>query len=62
MKILIVVPKYEPDIEKKKSHYFLPLGLMYVSAYLKKMGYDVDPLNLNHYEDNKFQSVLENKN
>src|SRR3989338_1067969 len=59
MKILIVVPKYEPDIDKNKSYYYLPLGLMYVSAYLKKMGFDVDPINLNHYEDNKLREVLE---
>lgn len=59
MKILIVVPKYEPNIDKNKSYYYLPLGLMYVSAYLKKMGFDVDPINLNHYEDNKLREVLE---
>jgi len=59
LKILVVVPKYAPDIDKKKSPYFLPLGLMYVSSYLKKCGFDVIPLNLNHYENGKLQRVLE---
>lgn len=57
---LIVVPKYSLNIEKKKQHYFLPLGIMYVSSYLKKCGFNVDCINLNHYEDNKFQKTLEN--
>lgn len=59
MKILAVIPKYEPNSEKKGSHYFLPLGIMYISAYLKKKGFDVRSLNLNHYEDSKLQKVLE---
>lgn len=59
VRILLVVPKYEPDIEKRKLPYFLPLGLMYVSSYLKKKGYDVDSVNLNHYEDDKLRAVLE---
>ncbi len=59
MKILIVVPKYEPNIDKSKEYYYLPLGLMYVSAFLKKMRFDVEVVNLNHCEDGKLREVLE---
>ena len=59
-RILIVVPKYQPDIEKRGLPYVLPLGIMYVSSYMKQNGFHVDCLNLNHYDDSKLQKVLGN--
>ena len=59
MNVLVVIPKYEPDIEKTGAPYFLSLGLMYVSSYLKQKGFDVQNLNLNHYADNKLRTVLQ---
>ena len=56
MKILLVVPKYDlkffpsDDITRPNYYYFFPLSLGYISAILKKAKYDVDCLNLNHYE------------
>lgn len=45
--ILIVVPRYIPY--KEKAYYEFPLGLAYISACLKRVGYVADVLNLNHY-------------
>ena len=47
IKILLIVPKYNFSKEKF-YHYTFPIGLGYVSAILKKSGYKVDCLNLNH--------------
>ncbi|MFO7558732.1 MAG: radical SAM protein [Desulfobacterales bacterium] len=46
MRFLIVVPKY---VETFGDHYDFPLGLAYVSASLKKEGFEVICLNLNHH-------------
>lgn len=48
MKILVVAPKYNSNIGE---YYNFPLGIAYVSAALKKSGFDVFCLNLNHYEN-----------
>ena len=48
-KILLVVPRYQPNVTKNYNYMF-PLGLGYISACLKKTGYLVDGLNLNHFE------------
>ncbi len=45
MKILIVMPKL---VEKSGDYYDMPLGVLYISAALKKSGFDVETLNLNH--------------
>ena len=45
--ILLVIPKYNFGKEKF-YHYTFPIGLGYVASILKKAGYDVDCLNLNH--------------
>lgn len=50
MKILLVVPRYVytnlgTDVN---YNYAFPIGLGYISAVLKKEGYDVDCINLNH--------------
>ncbi len=47
MKILIVMPKF---VNKPTDYYIFPLGLMYISAVLKKAGYSVECLNLNEYD------------
>jgi len=46
-KILLVVPRYNLT-DKVDYNYTFPLGLGYISATLKKDGYDVTILNLNH--------------
>lgn len=46
-KILVVVPKQRITNEEDYGYVF-PLGLGYVSSALKKEGYEVDILNLNH--------------
>jgi len=48
MKILMVVPRYD-FTNKINYNYTFPLGLAYISSAIKKEGYDVDCLNLNHY-------------
>ena len=46
-KILIIAPKYNEG-EGKNYNYHFPLGLAHISSILKKFGYYVDCLNLNH--------------
>ncbi|MDO9034401.1 MAG: cobalamin-dependent protein, partial [Methanoregula sp.] len=56
MKSLIILIRYyrespfSPDTEKKEYNYNIPVGLAYISAYLKHYGHDVQFLNLNHLE------------
>jgi len=57
MKVLIILHRfdngdepYNPDSLKKVDGYMLPLGLAYLSAFLKKAGKDVTVLNLNNRE------------
>ncbi|MFA6548458.1 MAG: radical SAM protein [Candidatus Margulisiibacteriota bacterium] len=63
MKILVVSPRwFIGDIVNYR--YMFPLGLAYIAAVLKKDGYDVDVLNLNHYPgpvDSIIKSVLSRK-
>ena len=59
MKILLVIPKYNPE-DKVNYNYHFPLGLAYISAILKKSGYKVDCLNLNHLEGS-IKDVLNKK-
>lgn len=49
MKILMVIPRYSltNDINYK---YMFPLGLGYISAAMRRAGYQVDCLNLNHHK------------
>ena len=51
MKILLVVPKYTyTNLTKSPNYdYYFPIGLGYIVAVLKKEGYDIDCLNLNHF-------------
>jgi anaerobic magnesium-protoporphyrin IX monomethyl ester cyclase len=55
MRILIVMPKYNND---KTAFYHMAVGTMYVSAYLKHQGFDVQCINLNHYDSGKLLEVL----
>ena len=49
MKILLIMPKIFPK-EEIDYNYTFPLGICYISAVIKKAGYNVKCLNLNHYE------------
>lgn len=53
MKILLIIPNYG-----NKQTYFMPLGLLYISSYLKSLGYEVHCLNLNHYPKEKLKETL----
>ena len=46
MNFLIVAPRYRPQ---PGEFYDFPLGLAYISAVLKQLGYPVHILNLNHH-------------
>jgi len=49
MEILLVIPKYNLT-NKKNYEYQFPLGLGYISSVIKKAGYSLDCINLNHKE------------
>ena len=64
MKILIIITRfakgaytYDKNSTEKNYTYMVPLGLPYISAFLKKNGYDVTILNLNHLEG-KVQDLI----
>lgn len=59
MEILLVVPRYNLT-NKKNYNYAFPIGLSYISAVLKKAGYNLDCLNLNHL-DGKAKDILNKK-
>ena len=49
MKVLMVVIRFNSNSNKKADYnYHLPVGLAYISAVIKKNGYKVEWLNLNH--------------
>jgi len=48
-KILLIIPRYRLT-NKKDYLYTFPVGMAYISSVLKKAGYEVDCLNLNHHE------------
>ncbi len=56
MKILLLAPNYG-----RENYTHVPLGLMYISSYLKQKGHSVDALNLNHYPESKLREVLQTK-
>lgn len=51
MKILIIAIRYKPYHTTKADYdYNIPVGLAYISSVLKKGGYEIKWLNLNHYD------------
>ncbi len=46
LRILLISPSYAPS---RNTMYF-PIGLSYVAAYIRKFGYEVVPLNMNHWD------------
>ena len=49
MKLLLVIPPYNVLKRRDKSYSF-PIGIAYVNAALRKAGFDVDGLNMNHID------------
>ena len=49
MKILLVIPRYNLT-NSKRYNYSFPLGLAYIHSSIKKGGYDLDCINLNHLD------------
>ncbi|MFH1441038.1 MAG: radical SAM protein [Candidatus Omnitrophota bacterium] len=56
MRILLVMPDYG-----KKDYYYISMGIMMVSAYLKNKGYEVHCLNQNHHSESRLQAMLEER-
>ena len=54
---LIVMPKITKDINE---WYTLPLGIMYISSYMKNSGFNVFTINLNHKEG-ELEDILKNE-
>ena len=48
MKYLIVMPRLVGNVGEG---YAFPLGIAYVSASMKKAGFDVETINLNHVDE-----------
>ncbi len=57
MKILLVIPRFY-DTKAGGRFYEMPLGLAYINAALRKAGFDVECLNMNHIEDEDIYGVL----
>lgn len=55
MNILLIVPRFR---DSYGEYYEFPLGLACISAMLKKHGYSVTCLNLNHFENNRDEEVI----
>ena len=55
----MVMPKYNDDPDE---YYYQPIGLLYVSSYLKEKGFDVHCVNMNHYGPQKLTEVLSSDN
>ncbi|MDD5656742.1 MAG: radical SAM protein [Elusimicrobia bacterium] len=53
MRVLLVMPDYHYG-----GPYAISLGLMYLSSYLKRAGWDVATLNLNHHPPGRLAEVL----
>ncbi|MEG1725425.1 MAG: radical SAM protein [Anaerovoracaceae bacterium] len=54
LNVLYVIPRYKTYC--MANHYVMPLGILYVSAYIKRMGIaNVHTLNLNHIEGEEFE-------
>lgn len=61
MKVLLVMPHLTrgPRNNTPGDCWYVPAyGVMYISSYLKQNGFDVETLNLNHYTNEKLDTVL----
>jgi len=56
MNILLIAPRYRREYGE---YYEFPLGLAYISAVLKKSGYNVFGLNLNHCKTNEQEEIIQ---
>lgn len=59
MKSLLILPRLKPKKEINYNYSF-PIGIPYISAVIKKAGYKVDCLNLNHCSGTT-EEILEEK-
>jgi len=59
MKILLIVPRYN-FTNKVDYQYVFPLGLAYITAVVKKEGYDLECINLNHFSGT-IESIINDK-
>ncbi|MBF0385440.1 MAG: radical SAM protein [Candidatus Omnitrophica bacterium] len=57
MKILLVIPDYG-----SKKYYTFPLGIPYISSYLKARGWNITAFNANHYPGEKLSQILQSDN
>jgi len=54
LRVLLISPSYAPT---RNTMYF-PIGLSYVAAYIRKFGYEVVPLNMNHWDaEERYQEL-----
>jgi radical SAM superfamily enzyme YgiQ (UPF0313 family) len=59
MEILLIIPKYNFDTNPDYSYNF-PLGLAYILSTIKKSGFSIDCLNMNHLSG-KIEQILTSK-
>lgn len=55
LRVLLISPSYAPT---RNTMYF-PIGLSYVASYIRKFGYEVVPLNMNHWDAEERYRELE---
>lgn len=56
--VLLVIPRYQTY--GSEGHYVMPMGILYVSAYLKQSGVaKVKTLNLNHQNGDEKQVITD---
>ena len=53
MRVLLAIP----DLKENGTYHF-PIGIAYVSSYLKAKGYDITAFNANHYPPERLKEVL----
>ena len=56
LNILFIIPRYQ--VYGLAGHYVMPMGILYVSAYVKQSGIcTVHTLNLNHVDGDEYQAL-----
>ncbi len=58
MKVLLIIPQLKRNNIVNKANYFFPLGIAYISSYLKSYGYDVYTFNGALYEEKTIKNRL----